>query len=79
MSEEPASKEFVDRAVKAEHDLTVEKLAGAEKLEDQKFKSRDEAIKLLADGVKNQKAVYLAVGLALLSVVLNLVLKFLVK
>jgi hypothetical protein len=79
VSDEPVSKDFVDRAIRAEHDLTAEKLSGAEKLEDQKFKSRDDAIKLLAEGVKSQKAVYLAIGIASLSVVLNLILKFLVK
>ena len=37
MPEESASKEFVRDAIKAEHDLT-----------DEKFKSRDKAIELLA-------------------------------
>jgi hypothetical protein len=66
--EEQVTKDFVDRAIRAERELT-----------DQKFKSRDEAIRLLADGVKGQKAIYVAIGLALLSFMLSLVLKFLVK
>lgn len=68
MSEEPVSKDFVDRAIAAERTLT-----------DEKFKSRDNAIKLLADGVSGQRAIYVAIGLSVLSAVLALVLKFLVK
>jgi hypothetical protein len=68
MSEEPASKDFVDRSIAAERTLT-----------DEKFKSRDNAIKLLADGVSGQRAIYVAIGLSVLSAVLALVLKFLVK
>jgi len=61
-------KDFVDRAIAAERTLT-----------DEKFKSRDNAIKLLADGVSGQRAIYVAIGLSVLSAVLALVLKFLVK
>jgi hypothetical protein len=68
MSDEPVSKDFVDRAIQAERLLT-----------DEKFRSRDNAIKLLADGVSGQKAVYLAIGIAVLSFLLTLALKFFVK
>lgn len=47
MSEDPASKDFVDRAVRADRDLTVAELAAAEKLTDEKFRSRDLAINVL--------------------------------
>jgi hypothetical protein len=66
--DEPVTKDFVDRAIAAERELTEEK-----------FRSRDNAIKLLADGVKGQKAIYVAIGLGVLSFMLSLVLKFLVK
>jgi hypothetical protein len=68
MSDEPVTKDFVDRAIQAERLLT-----------DEKFRSRDNAIKLLADGVSGQKAVYLAIGIAVLSFLLTLALKFFVK
>jgi hypothetical protein len=68
MPEEPASKEFVDRSIKAEREVT-----------DEKFRSRDNAIKLLAEGVSGQKATHLAIGISILSFLLTLALKFLVR
>jgi hypothetical protein len=47
-------KDILDRSIKAERELT-----------DEKFRSRDQAIMLLA----GQRAVYLAIGLAILALV----------
>lgn len=57
----PEDKDFVDRAIKCERELT-----------DEKFRSRDLAISLLA----GNKAHYMAVAL---SILIPLILKFLVK
>jgi hypothetical protein len=55
VSEETASKDFVDRAI-----------AAAEKLTDEKFKSRDGAITLLRTEKKDATATYIALaGVAL--------------
>jgi hypothetical protein len=61
----PVSKDFVDRAVAAERAVT-----------DKQFEARDKAIDLLAAGVNNQKAVYVAIGIAVLSFLLSAVLGF---
>jgi hypothetical protein len=61
-------KDFVDRAIQSERLLT-----------DEKFRSRDNAIKLLADGVSGQKTTHLAIGISILTFLLTLALKFLVK
>ena len=66
--DDPVDKDFVDRAIAAERRWITSE-----------FKSRDDALKLLADGVRGQKAVYLAIGLAVLAILGELVLKFVVK
>jgi hypothetical protein len=75
VSEDPVSKDFVDRAIKAERAVT-----------DKQFEARDKAIGLLADNVSSQKAVHIAIGIALLSFLLSaalgvalVTLKFLVR
>jgi hypothetical protein len=67
-NEESASKDFVDRSILAERLLT-----------DEKFRSRDDAIKLLAQGISGQKATHIAIGISILSFLLTLALKFLVR
>ena len=66
--DDQVTKDFVDRAIESERELT-----------DEKFRSRDNAIKLLADNVKGQKGVYLAIGLVFIGGLLNLVWNFLVN
>jgi hypothetical protein len=66
--EDSVSKDFVDRCILSERALT-----------DEKFRSRDNAIKLLADGVSGQKATHIAIGISILSFLLTLALKFLVR
>ncbi len=51
MSEEPASKDFVDRALNAATQLT-----------DEKFKSRDVAITLLRTEKKDSTTTYIAIA-----------------
>ncbi len=51
MSEEPASKDFVDRAINAATQLT-----------DEKFKSRDVAITLLRTEKKDSTTTYIAIA-----------------
>jgi hypothetical protein len=65
---EKVTKDFVDRAIQSERLLT-----------DEKFRPRDNAIKLLADGVSGQKTTHLAIGISILTFLLTLALKFLVK
>lgn len=77
MSDEPVSRPLFDLALKYEREitklqlsaateLTAVKLAAAEELTNTKIAARDGAIKLLADNVKGQKAVYAAVGISIL-------------
>jgi hypothetical protein len=68
MADDFATKDLVDRALTAERALT-----------DEKFRSRDHALTLLAEGLKSQKAVYVAIGLSLLGIVMPFILKFVVK
>jgi len=65
--DDPVLKDFVDRAILAERRVT-----------DKQFESRDLALKVLADGASNQKSVHLAIGIAVLSVILSPIVSFLI-
>jgi hypothetical protein len=62
------TKDFVDRAIQAERRVT-----------DKQFESRDTALALLAAGVNNQRGVHLAIGLAIFSMLLPIILRFFTK
>jgi hypothetical protein len=67
MSDEPATKDFIDRVINAERLLT-----------DEKFRSRDEAVRLLVASSKDDQAKYIAIAgviLGAISVIIT-VLKF---
>ena len=65
MSREPASEDFVDRAITSERILTDEKFAG-----------RDKAVKLLVENARDNSAKYLAaiaLALALINSLIQMV------
>lgn len=63
MNDEPASKDFVDRAITGERMLT-----------DEKFRARDVAVQLLVASARDNSAKYIAIA-SLLLAALSLLLK----
>jgi len=55
-------KDFVDREIRHAHELTTERLGSAAKITAEAFNSRDEAIKLLREGKKDNTSTWLALA-----------------